>query len=122
MSCTVCRQGSSPIRASRRRRIWPIDSLFGPDAVALNEVLDCGDVEACALASDFLRARLPALDAPARLAGRIVDGVAEDLELHSVDALARRFGMSPRTLQRLFNDQVGVGPKWVINRYRMREV
>jgi AraC-like DNA-binding protein len=99
----------------------PIDLLFGPDAVALNEVLDCGDVEACALASDFLRARLPALDAPARLAGRIVDGVAKDLELHSVDALARRFGMSPRTLQRLFNDQVGVGPKWVINRYRMHE-
>ena len=29
--------------------------------------------------------------------------------------------MSLRALQRLFNDAVGVGPKWVINRYRMHE-
>lgn len=29
--------------------------------------------------------------------------------------------MSLRTLQRLFNDYVGIGPKWVINRYRIHE-
>jgi AraC-like DNA-binding protein len=99
----------------------PIGALFGADAVVLNEVLDCEDAEAVTLASDFLRARLPALDEPARLASRIVDCAAEDLELHSADALARRFDMSLRTLQRLFNDCVGVGPKWVIKRYRMHE-
>ena len=102
-------------------RSLPLAELFGPEAVVLNEVLDCADAEAAALSSDFLRARLPALDAPARLVGRIVDCVAEDLTLHSVDALARRFEMNPRTLQRLFNDRVGVGAKWVIKRYRMHE-
>jgi AraC-like DNA-binding protein len=29
--------------------------------------------------------------------------------------------MSTRSLQRLFADHVGLGPKWVINRYRVHE-
>jgi AraC-like DNA-binding protein len=102
-------------------RSLPIAALFGADSMVLNQALDREDEAAIALASDFLRARLPPLDEPARLAGQIVDGVAEDLELHSADALARRFDITLRTLQRLFNDCVGVGPKWVINRYRMHE-
>lgn len=32
-----------------------------------------------------------------------------------------RWQLTPRTLQRLFNQHVGIGPKWVINRYRMHE-
>ena len=100
----------------------PATALFGEQAAALDGALACdGDAAAAGLASDFLRARLPPADATALLAGRIVDSVADDLELHSADALARRFDMSLRALQRLFNEHVGVGPKWVINRYRMHE-
>jgi AraC-like DNA-binding protein len=100
----------------------PAGALFGADADALDELLLCdGDEAAAALASAFLRPRLPALDAHALLAGRIVDSAVDDLELHAAEALARRFDMSLRALQRLFNDYVGVGPKWVIKRYRMHE-
>lgn len=35
--------------------------------------------------------------------------------------LARDADLSPRTLQRLFAAYVGVGPKWVILRYRTHE-
>jgi transcriptional regulator GlxA family with amidase domain len=35
---------------------------------------------------------------------------------------AARFDTSVRRLQRLFAEYVGVGPKWVIRRYRLREV
>jgi AraC-like DNA-binding protein len=38
-----------------------------------------------------------------------------------VAELAARHGVSQRTLQRLFRDHVGVGPKWVLKRYRMHE-
>ena len=98
------------------------DALFGADAAALASVLGHDDDRVAAdIASAFLRTRLPAIDATALLAGRIVDAVAQDLALHSVDELAGRFDMNLRALQRLFNDQVGVGPKWVIKRYRMHE-
>ena len=99
----------------------PATALFGADAAALDDVLAVDDAAAAALASDFLRARLPPADTASLLAGRIVDSVADDLGLHSADELARRFDMSLRALQRLFNEHVGVGPKWVINRYRMHE-
>jgi AraC-like DNA-binding protein len=97
-------------------------TLFGAQAALLDEVLACDDdAAAAAVAADFLRPRLPAADAPSLLAGRIVDAVAADLELHSADELARRFDLSLRTLQRLFSEYVGVGPKWVIKRYRLHE-
>jgi AraC-like DNA-binding protein len=97
-------------------------TLFGAEAARLDEVLACADDAAAALvAADFLRPRLPAADAPALLAGRIVDAAATDLELHSAEELARRFDMSLRALQRLFSEYVGVGPKWVLARYRMHE-
>ena len=96
--------------------------LFGDAAADLGATLDCtDDAAATEVACRFLRARLTALDERAELAGRIVDSVVDDLELHAVDELARRFGLSPRALQRLFSDYVGVGPKWVIQRYRLHE-
>jgi AraC-like DNA-binding protein len=98
------------------------DVLFGADAAALQGVLECdGDASAAEFAADFLRPRLPPAAQASLLAARIVDSVADDLELHSADELARRFDMSLRALQRLFNEQVGVGPKWVIKRYRIHE-
>lgn len=96
--------------------------LFADDASRLQDLLACEtDAAAAGIASAFLRERLAPADERALLAGRIVDAVADDLDLHSADELARRFDMTLRALQRLFNDQVGVGPKWVINRYRMHE-
>ena len=96
-------------------------ALFGAEAARLDEVLACDDDAAARVASDFLRPRLPPADAPALLAGRIVDAAAADLELHSAEELARRFDMTLRALQRLFSEYVGVGPKWVLARYRMHE-
>jgi AraC-like DNA-binding protein len=98
------------------------DAVFGADAAALAGVLGHADDRIAAdVASAFLRERLAPATDDALLAGRIVDAVADDLELHAADELARRFDMSLRALQRLFNEFVGVGPKWVIKRYRMHE-
>jgi AraC-like DNA-binding protein len=104
----------------------PIETLFGLQAHELNDVVGCedeanGGARAVELASRFLLARLPVVDPNALLAGRIVDSIVDDRELLNAGALAERFEMSLRALQRLFNDYVGIGPKWVINRYRMHE-
>ena len=100
----------------------PATALFGAAATELSGVLGCDDdAAAAALASRFLRERLPPIGEASLLAGRIVDIIGDDLELHSADELARRVDMSLRALQRLFNEHVGVGPKWVIQRYRIHE-
>jgi AraC-like DNA-binding protein len=51
----------------------------------------------------------------------IVDQIVADRSITRVDGLARRLSMSTRSLQRLFADHVGLGPKWVINRSRIHE-
>lgn len=101
--------------------------VFGADADALARQLRAcvGAGEAvpalAALAQDFLLARLPAPDAKAESAAQLVAAIAADPALLTVDALAAQSGMDKRSLQRLFQQYVGVGPKWVIKRYRMHE-
>jgi AraC-like DNA-binding protein len=53
---------------------------------------------------------------------RIVADMLADRSLVAVADVARRHAITPRTLQRLFTRYVGVGPKWVLARYRMHDV
>lgn len=50
-----------------------------------------------------------------------VDLIAATPTLLTVEDLAGHSGLTVRTLQRLFHRYVGVGPKWVIRRYRLQE-
>ncbi|OEO30627.1 hypothetical protein VW23_020360 [Devosia insulae DS-56] len=70
---------------------------------------------------EMVRARLPEPDEKAQLARRIVTFAEVNLELISAGELAGAFGLGLRALQRLFDEYVGVPPKWVIDRYRMLE-
>jgi AraC-like DNA-binding protein len=70
---------------------------------------------------DLLRAHLPGPDERALEAERIVALIDAEPDIVSVAGLSRRTRISARTLQRLFMNYVGVGPKWVIDRYRMIE-
>ena len=70
----------------------------------------------------FLRARLPAPDPVAERMADAVELVANEPGIARVDELAARLHTTVRTLQRLFGEYVGIGPKWVIRRYRLREV
>lgn len=56
---------------------------------------------------------------------QLLDVVADMLAertLLTVTEVGERHGLTPRTLQRLFTHYVGVGPKWVLARYRMHDV
>ena len=73
--------------------------------------------------ADWLRTRLPATPSAAALeAAAAVDLVRTDPGITRVEELARRCGCGVRRLQRLFAEHVGVGPKWVVRRYRLHEV
>ena len=53
---------------------------------------------------------------------RLVDDMLADRSLLRVDQLEERHQLSRRQVERLFARYVGVGPKWVLARYRMHDV
>jgi len=104
-------------------RVLPLSAAFRTEGEVLEATVLGREEDAMAVseAEAFLLARLPRLDARAQLARSIVARILEDRELTQAEAVARDAGMSLRSLQRLFQDYVGVSPKWVIQRYRLHD-
>lgn len=101
-------------------------------AVPLTEALDAGDLMAQVLAADddddrvalmdaFLLERRPAPDPTYERLLQIVADMLADRALASVHTLCERHGVGQRTLQRVFRRYVGVGPKWVLQRFRLQD-
>ncbi|MGW0836880.1 AraC family transcriptional regulator [Streptomyces prunicolor] len=85
-------------------------------------VLDPADESARVAALDsFLLALDLRPDPQAELATTLVDRIRTDRTIRRVTDFAHAEGLSVRLLQRLFAAYVGVGPKWVILRYRIHE-
>ncbi|MEV4411920.1 AraC family transcriptional regulator [Catellatospora sp. NPDC049609] len=116
--------GASPAPLTDRRvplarvlpSIGPLDALVEAAAEP-----DAGDRAAAAVLDGLLLGLCPEPDAAARLAMELVDRVRHDRGVRRVDDLAHGAGLSTRSLQRMFTEHVGVGPKWVILRYRLHE-
>jgi AraC-like DNA-binding protein len=105
-------------------RSLPATDLFGDRADGLeNDVLAAPDMATmAAIAERLLLAFRPATPTPdIERVNALVAGIADDRSLTSVEQLAERSKLSRRALQRLFQHYVGVGPKWVISRYRLHE-
>lgn len=100
-----------------------VTDCFGPRGAELTgQVLAAADFAAmCAAAESFLLLRLPAADAQVARIGRMLERIAQDTSIVSVDDVIAMSGLNKRGLQRLFQRYVGVGPKWVIQRYRLHE-
>ena len=94
-------------------RVVPATEVFGPDLPA---TLDVPTVDA------FLLKHLPDDDPRVRQAVAAVELIAKDKAVTRVERLVGELGLSIRGLQRLFAEYVGIGPKWVIRRYRLHEV
>lgn len=80
-----------------------------------------GGEQIAAAAENFLRERLPARVALAELATEIVEAVSDNRQIAKSGDLSELFGMSLRSLQRIFNQYIGISPKWVIRRFRLHE-
>ena len=110
-----------PVRALTDRTL-PAADVLGPQVERLAGAIgDHPDETAAMLVEDFLRRHRPPPDARAGLVNRIVERITSDGAVLAVGDVARPFGISPRTLQRLFREYVGVGPKWVIKRFRLHD-
>jgi AraC-like DNA-binding protein len=109
--------------AALRDRSAPIDEVFGTKGAALaRQVSDLrGEAERAAAVERFLNERKTPSDPNVERIGNIVDEIAENREIVSVEQVVELGRFGKRTLQQLFKSYVGVGPKWVINRYRLHE-
>jgi AraC-like DNA-binding protein len=103
--------------------VLPAEQLWGPAAAGLAERMAAAPgVDALvALVEEFLRARRPPPDPQVEFVQRIVAALLHDRTIARVDDVTAMFGVTPRTLQRLFQRYVGVSPKWVLRRYRLHE-
>lgn len=106
-------------------KVVPVTDVFGEAGeAAWEEITTAAEGARRAEIADALFRRFaPASDhAPrAELARDLAEEIASDPALHRVDDLAARHDLSVRTVQRLFSEQVGASPKWVIRRYRLLE-
>ncbi|MFI7043480.1 DUF6597 domain-containing transcriptional factor [Streptosporangium sandarakinum] len=104
-------------------RFTEIGEMYGAaGATLVRRVLaEPGARAAVALVERFLLDLEPRRDPVAEEVAALVAMAEGDVSVTRVDELAARAGRSVRSLQRLFRDYVGVGPKWVIRRFRLHE-
>ncbi|WP_406332037.1 DUF6597 domain-containing transcriptional factor [Streptomyces sp. NBC_00203] len=101
-----------------RRTWWP--EVY-PDTDPATILAPTEEAARIAALDTFVHTLGPHPDPQADLATALVDRIRTDRTIRRVGDFARAEGMSVRLLQRLFAGYVGVGPKWVILRYRIHE-
>ncbi|MGK5682899.1 AraC family transcriptional regulator [Actinoplanes sp. URMC 104] len=103
-------------------RFVGVHDFYGEAGRALAEVVPAADDAAAVREIEaFLRSFRPVRDADAELVAVAVDRAEADPAIVRADQLAAATGTGLRRLQRLFRVHVGVGPKWLIRRYRLHE-
>ena len=104
------------------RSVTPIGDLLGFDDRPLARRLlrrDATDEDIVAVAEEWLRGLRPERDPMVDAVAGLVAAAEHDHTITRADQLAEQAGMSLRTLQRVFGDYVGIGPKWVVRRFRL---
>lgn len=101
----------------------PVTDVLGLSGGELEEaVLSRKDEQAMVEEMErHLLCRLPELDPQAQLMREAVEHIAKDCGLTKVDMLCDYLDMNKRTVQRLFEQYIGVSPKWVIRLYRIQD-
>ena len=105
-------------------RVISLADAFGDGGARLQRACppQLGPEHALAHVHRFLRERLPVHPDPRReLTADIAADMLSAVPGERVADVAGRRHLSERTLQRLFATYVGVGPKWVLQRYRLHE-
>ncbi|HUA79461.1 MAG TPA: helix-turn-helix domain-containing protein [Dyella sp.] len=111
-----------PVSGLMDRSLEPC-RIFGDDAARYeSDIFASNDMEAMVAAAErLLLTHRPPDDPNVTRVTAMVASIVEDRCLTSVETLAERNGLTKRALQRLFHQYVGIGPKWVISRYRLHE-
>ncbi|WP_405081341.1 DUF6597 domain-containing transcriptional factor [Paenibacillus chitinolyticus] len=104
-------------------RSLPFREVFGRSCLPLEETLfsEPDEDEKVRFADDFFIRERPTADEQIEIVNSVIDYIAAHREINRVEDVGARFGISARTMQRMFSQYVGVSPKWVIKRYRLQD-
>ena len=106
--------------ADLQDKIIDLQQLFPQaDSGYVERLLALDDQPAIHELQQLVRAKHPQPDANIELINEIVTAIETDASLQTVTAVAKAFGRSDRWLQQLFQDYVGIGLKWLIQRHRL---
>ncbi|MEI7026970.1 AraC family transcriptional regulator [Paenibacillus sp. y28] len=99
-----------------------LSDIFGPGAEAeAQQIRSAPSPDAMiALAEALLQSKLPEPDETVQYINTMIDRIQEDRHITRVEHICQQFSLNIRRLQRLFNQYVGVSPKWVIQLYRLQ--
>ncbi len=106
---------STAERLTTGARAWEAAALE-----ALPGILAAPNEQRVAMLDTLLLAHRPPRDGVAEAIRDLVHAARNDRSLWDSAELAQRRGVSTRTNQRDFLDYVGIGPKWVVQRYRVQ--
>lgn len=103
-------------------RVVPVADVTGVDDRPLAAALLDPGADDDALVARYLTwlaACEPARDEVADTVAALVDTAEHDRTVTRPEHLTERAGVSLRTLQRWFGEYVGIGPRWVVRRFRL---
>jgi AraC-like DNA-binding protein len=110
-----------PVSGLTKRRAKLADVFQEDDEAFENAVLRQEDAPVMVqLAETLIRRSLPPQDDTVTLINSIIDRIIEERAITRVDELCECFHVNIRQLQRMFDQYVGVSPKWVIRLYRIQ--
>ncbi|MFZ6643937.1 DUF6597 domain-containing transcriptional factor [Undibacterium sp. TC4M20W] len=100
-----------------------VSACFGKDGRDFcAQILAADNVQAmCAAAETFLLRHQPPADAQIDRISTWMTQIEQDRNILTVEDVMAIADLDKRSLQRLFQKYVGIGPKWVIQRYRLHE-
>ncbi len=109
--------------SSLSNRVFDLSDILGAAARGLCErALAHTDHQATiGVIENFLRQFDPRADDSLDLVQRIANRVIDDRTITRVEQIVDEFDIGKRSLQRVFDDYVGVSPKWMIQRFRLHE-
>lgn len=113
----------SPVSKFRDENLL-MNDVFGSDGDSFTEhILNAKSIESqINIAEKFLSPFIPLSKQTIDQIGQIISEIETNKNITKVDQIVEKVSLNTRALQRLFNNYVGVSPKWVIRKYRIHEI
>ncbi len=106
--------------AELQDKIVDVQQVFPQiDSRYIEHVLTRGDQAAIDELLNLVRAKHPQPDANIELINKIIAAIETDERLQTVTAVGKAFGRSERWLQHLFQEYIGIGLKWLLQRHKL---